>query len=165
MPSTWRNSLQVFVQIILSVILQGSYYKCGSAVKNLPASAGDLDSLPGSGRSRQVKWQPTPVFFLGNPMDRGAWQATVHGVTKSQTRLSNYTAAAAAGTIKPCIPHEGAEAQKDGAQFVSDRRRPCNRLSDSKPMLQTCQMKLDMVFIMVFSVTSLRCQYATVTKL
>ena len=60
-------------------------------------------------------------------MDRGAWQATVHGVTKSQTRLSNYTAAAAAGTIKPCIPHEGAEAQKDGAQFVSDRRRPCNK--------------------------------------
>ena len=28
------------------------------------------------------KWQPTPVFFPGNPMDRGAWRATVHGVTK-----------------------------------------------------------------------------------
>ena len=27
-------------------------------------------------------WQPTPVFLLENPMDRGAWQATVHGVTK-----------------------------------------------------------------------------------
>ena len=35
------------------------------------------------------KWQPTPVFFLGNPIDRGVWKATVHGVTKSQTRLSN----------------------------------------------------------------------------
>ena len=34
------------------------------------------------------KWQPTPVFFLGNPMDRGAWRATVHGVTKeSDTTL------------------------------------------------------------------------------
>ena len=34
-------------------------------------------------------WQPTPVFFPGesNPMDRGAWRATVHGVTKSWTRL------------------------------------------------------------------------------
>ena len=27
-------------------------------------------------------WLPTPVFFPGNPMDRGAWRATVHGVTK-----------------------------------------------------------------------------------
>ena len=30
------------------------------------------------------KWQPTPVFLPGNPMDRGAWQATVHGVAKSR---------------------------------------------------------------------------------
>ena len=36
------------------------------------------------------KWQSTPVFFLENPMDRGAWRATVHGVTQSQTRLSDY---------------------------------------------------------------------------
>ena len=33
-------------------------------------------------------WQPTPVFFLENPMDRGAWQAIVHRVAKSQTRLN-----------------------------------------------------------------------------
>ena len=35
------------------------------------------------------KWQPTPVFCLENSMDRGAWQATVHGVTKSLTPLNN----------------------------------------------------------------------------
>ena len=35
-------------------------------------------------------WQPTPVFLLENPMDRGAWRATVRGVTKSQTRLRNF---------------------------------------------------------------------------
>ena len=36
------------------------------------------------------------IFFpLGNPMDRGDWQATVHGAAKSQTRLSDSTAAAA----------------------------------------------------------------------
>ena len=35
------------------------------------------------------KWQPPPVFFFGNPMDRWAWRATVHWVTKSWTRLSN----------------------------------------------------------------------------
>ena len=31
------------------------------------------------------KWQPTPVFLLRNPMDRGAWWATVHGVAERQT--------------------------------------------------------------------------------
>ena len=35
------------------------------------------------------KWQLTPVFLLGNPMDRGAWWATVHGVIRSRTRLSD----------------------------------------------------------------------------
>ena len=35
------------------------------------------------------KWQPTLVFCLENPMDRGAWWATAHRVTKSQTRLSD----------------------------------------------------------------------------
>ena len=37
------------------------------------------------------KWQSTPVFFLENPMDRGAWWATVHRVVKSWTLLSDYT--------------------------------------------------------------------------
>ena len=32
------------------------------------------------------KWQPTPIFLPGNPTDREAWWAAVHGVTKSQTR-------------------------------------------------------------------------------
>ena len=36
------------------------------------------------------KWQSTSVFSLGNPMDRGAWWAIVHGVAKSQTQLSNW---------------------------------------------------------------------------
>ena len=35
------------------------------------------------------KWQPTPAFSPGNPMERGILQATVHEVTKSWTRLSN----------------------------------------------------------------------------
>ena len=36
------------------------------------------------------KWQPTPVFLPGNPMDRGAWRATVHGVAQNWTRLSDW---------------------------------------------------------------------------
>ena len=55
-------------------------------VKNLPASAGnfrDAGLLPGSGRSLgEGNGNPLQYSFLGNPMDRGAWQATVHGVTE-----------------------------------------------------------------------------------
>ena len=40
-------------------------------------------------QSWRRKWQPTPVFLPGKPMDRGAWRATVRGVSKSRTRLSN----------------------------------------------------------------------------
>ena len=48
-----------------------------------------LDSWVGKVPWRR-KWQSTPVFLPGkNPMDRGAWWATVHEVTKSQTRLSS----------------------------------------------------------------------------
>ena len=57
-------------------------------VKNLPANAGgirDAGSTPGSGRSPGgVYGNPVQYSCLENPMDRGAGQATVHGVTKSQ---------------------------------------------------------------------------------
>ena len=59
-------------------------------VKNLPASAGDPGSIPGSGRSPgEGNGNAFQYSCLENPMDRGAWRATVRGVTKSQTRLSN----------------------------------------------------------------------------
>ena len=52
-------------------------------VKNPPANARDADSIPGLGRFPWIrKWQSTPVFFLGNPMKRGACWGTVPGVTK-----------------------------------------------------------------------------------
>ena len=65
-----------------------------SQVKNLPANAGDtryvslipeLARSPGEGNGNPLQ-QPC----LENPMDRGAWWATVHGVTKSWTRLRDY---------------------------------------------------------------------------
>ena len=59
-------------------------------VKNLPAGAGDADSIPGSGKSLGGgNGNPLRYFCLGNPVDRGAWKATVHGVAKSQTQLSD----------------------------------------------------------------------------
>ena len=60
-------------------------------VKDLPANAGDMSSIPGSGRSPgEGNGNPFQYSCLRNPMDRGAWWATVHGVTRSQTRLSSY---------------------------------------------------------------------------
>ena len=40
---------------------------------------------------RRRQWHPTPVLLLENPMDGGAWWAAVHGVSKSRTRLSDFT--------------------------------------------------------------------------
>ena len=54
------------------------------AVKNLPANVGDAGSIPGSGRSPgEGNGDPLQYSCLENSMDRGAWWATVHGVTKS----------------------------------------------------------------------------------
>ena len=59
-------------------------------VKNLPADTGDMGSIPALGRSPGGgNGKPLQYFRLGNPMDRGAWQAIVHGVTKSGTQLSD----------------------------------------------------------------------------
>ena len=60
-----------------------------SVVKNLPANAGDVGSIPGLGRSLGGgHGNPLQDSCLENPMDRGAWWATVHGVAKSRTQLS-----------------------------------------------------------------------------
>ena len=57
----------------------------GSDGKESACSAGDLGSIPGSGRSREEgNGYPLPYSFQENSMDRGACQATVHGVAKSQ---------------------------------------------------------------------------------
>ena len=64
----------------------------GSGLKNLPANARDAGLIPGSGRSPgEGNCNPLQYSCLGNPMDTGAWQATVHRVTKSQTQLSDFT--------------------------------------------------------------------------
>ena len=61
-----------------------------SLVKNLPANAGDVALIPGLGRSPgEGNGNPSQYPCLENPMDRGAWWATVHGVAKSCTRLSD----------------------------------------------------------------------------
>ena len=55
----------------------------GSVLKNLPANVGDAGSIPALGRSSGEGYgNPLQYSCLGNPMDRGAWWTTVHGVAK-----------------------------------------------------------------------------------
>ena len=62
----------------------------GSAVENPPANAGDAGLIYGLGMSPgEGNGDPLQYFYLGNPMDRGAWWATVNGVTTSWTQLGD----------------------------------------------------------------------------
>ena len=62
----------------------------GSDGKESACSVGDLSSIPGLGRfPGEGKHYQLQDSGLENSMDRGAWRATIHGVTKSQTQLSN----------------------------------------------------------------------------
>ena len=64
----------------------------GSGSKESACNVGDLSSIPGSGRSPgKENGNPVQYSCLENTMDRRAWQATVHRVTKSQTQLSDFT--------------------------------------------------------------------------
>ena len=67
---------------------------CGSDSKESACDAGDVGSIPGSGRSPGGgNGNPLQYFCLENPMDRGAWRALVHRVTKESDRtqwLNNY---------------------------------------------------------------------------
>ena len=59
-------------------------------VKDSASNAGDLGLIPGSGISPgEGNGYPLQHSCLENPLDRGAWQATVHGVAKSRTQLSD----------------------------------------------------------------------------
>ena len=72
--------------IIFTSVLIFLGFPAGSVVENPPVNAGDVGSIPGSGRfSGEGNGNPLRYFCLENSMDRGAWRATVHGVAKSWT--------------------------------------------------------------------------------
>ena len=73
----------------------------GSEVKASACNAGDLGLIPGSGRSPgEGNGHPLQYSCLENPMDGGAGRATVHGVAKSRTQLSNFTSLQSLFNIK-----------------------------------------------------------------
>ena len=80
----------------------GTFFSCiltsrtgfpgGSAGKNLSANAGDVSSIPGWGSSPgEGNGNPLQCSCLGNPMDRGAWWATVHGTVEWDTAEHTHT--------------------------------------------------------------------------
>ena len=81
------------LESLLPDLLFNNCYFCfasSSDSKESACNAGDPGSIPGSGRSPgEGNGYPLQYSYLENPMDRGAWQATVHGVTESRTRLTN----------------------------------------------------------------------------
>ena len=83
--------LLIGVLICISLIISEGFPGC-SVVKNLPVSSGDASLIPGLGRSPGEGNDHSLQFScLGNPMDRGAWGVTVHGVAKSLPWLSDWT--------------------------------------------------------------------------
>ena len=96
------------LHVIENEVLRGSLnFPGGSVVKNPPANAGgagDVGLIPGLGRSPGgEKGHLFQCSCLENPMDRGARGATVHGVTKSQTWLSDWAHTTHNSLLKGCL--------------------------------------------------------------
>ena len=83
-------------KIVETIFQQMSHHSWGfpggPEVKASASKVGDLGSIPGWGRSPgEGNGNPLQYSCLENPMEGGAWQVAVHGVAKSQTRLSYFT--------------------------------------------------------------------------
>ena len=102
------NQVLFFLVTFMPLIIWAS--QLAPVVKSLPANAGDtrdardVGSIPGSGRS-PGGGHGTPLQYscLENPMDRGAWWATVHGITKSQSWLKLPSTHACFDCISLCL--------------------------------------------------------------
>ena len=89
----------------------------GSVVKNPPANAGEVGLIPGMGRSSGGgHGNPLQYSCLKNPMDKGAWWPTVHGVTKNPTRLSGFHFHYVLGSVLEI--GETAESKSDSFSFL-----------------------------------------------
>ena len=90
--TTTAKLIRIF-HLFLKTPMETLGFPGGSMVKNLPANAGDVGLIAGlRWSSGEGNGNPLLYFCLGNPMNRGAWWATVHTVAKSWTQLSNQTA-------------------------------------------------------------------------
>ena len=82
----------MYCKIKIVVLIKHLGFPGGSEVKASACNAGDLGLIPGLGRSPgEGNGNPLQYSCLENPMDGGAWWATIHGVAKSRTRLTDFT--------------------------------------------------------------------------
>ena len=89
-PNDVRSNFSRSQKVWLQDRLGWTFPGCSDG-KASTCNAGDSDSIPGSGISPgEGNGNPLQYSCLENSMDGGAWWATVHGVTKSQTRLSDF---------------------------------------------------------------------------
>ena len=73
-----------------SILGDGMGFPGGSEIKASACNVGDWGSIPGLGRSPgEGNGNPLQYSCLENPMDGGAWWATIHGITKNWTQLSD----------------------------------------------------------------------------
>ena len=90
MVKTWAFLGRIIFLMELPQVYDQGQFLGGSDGKQSTCNAGDPGSIPASRRSPgEGNGNPLQFPCLENPMDRGAWQAPVHGVPKSQTQLSN----------------------------------------------------------------------------
>ena len=83
-----RHKMAMYMLLGWYVICELGDFPGGSSVKNLPAMQETMGSIPGLGRSPGGGLSNLlQISCLANPTDRGAWQAMIHWVEKSQTQL------------------------------------------------------------------------------
>ena len=91
-PGKLSNGMSIYLFLFIYIYANIWGFPGGSEVKVSACNAGDLGSIPGSGKSpEEGNGNPLQYSCLENPMDGGAWWATVHRIAKSRTRLSNFT--------------------------------------------------------------------------
>ena len=110
----------------------GSSFPGVSEVKASACKAEDLGSIPGLGRSPgEGNGNPLQYSCLENPMDRGAWRATVHGVTESQTRLSNFTFTPASKQILYHLSYMGSSRNHKPRSIRGRKQRIPEKLTEA----------------------------------
>ena len=97
-------------------------FPCGSGVKNPQAIQEPQETqIPWVGNMPWRRaWQPSPVFLLGNPMDRGYWWATVHRVIKNWTQLKRQH-------TRTYGPHTGKKKKRSRSCLIEDQDVGFNR--------------------------------------
>ena len=117
--------LTAILKTFFSLVQKEGGFPGGSDGKESACNVVDLDLIPRLGRSPgEGNGYPPQYSCLEIPMDRGAWWATVHGVRKSQTQLSNFTLASVCSSRKrenQHVPHRCLQTEEEKVRSARDK--------------------------------------------